>query len=325
MLGAMIRLFKVKEKQRELAENANGGVPIKKQSAGELRLHKDISELNLPKSCTMTFPNGKDELMNFEVSIRPDEGYYLGGTFLFSFQVSAIYPHEAPKVKCKTKVYHPNIDLEGNVCLNILREDWKPVLNINTIIYGLYHLFTEPNYEDPLNHDAAAVLRDNPKMFESNVRRAMAGGYYFTAKSGYGNISRSSFLDFDHQEDSLGVRKLCQLVSEDRWSPITVEETETMINQDKFVINHEHSPPLQPVFVPILVVNEQTCSSILDACKCSVLLRYGLQQIQEYIQMDDLVQVLNSNVEQLDHLGCMLVQIHTSAPNDIQIVTKSAP
>ncbi|XVE87259.1 hypothetical protein DITRI_Ditri18aG0102300 [Diplodiscus trichospermus] len=173
----MIRLFKVKEKQRELAENANGGAPIKKQTAGELRLHKDISELNLPKSCTIAFPNGKDDLMNFEVSIRPDEGYYFGGTFLFSFQVSPIYPHEAPKVKCKTKVYHPNIDLEGNVCLNILREDWKPVLNINTIIYGLYHLFTEPNYEDPLNHDAAAVLRDNPKMFESNVRRAMSGGY----------------------------------------------------------------------------------------------------------------------------------------------------
>lgn len=35
----------------------------------------------------------------------------------------------------------------------------------------------EPNHEDPLNHDAAAVLRDNPKLFESNVRRAMAGGY----------------------------------------------------------------------------------------------------------------------------------------------------
>ncbi|CAI9116682.1 OLC1v1017895C3 [Oldenlandia corymbosa var. corymbosa] len=134
------------------------------------------------------------------------------GTFVFSFQISPIYPHEAPKVKCKTKVtkllhflkpsssfchfccsnhlsvpvyklnssfqvYHPNIDLEGNVCLNILREDWKPVLNINTIIYGLFHLFTEPNHEDPLNPDAAAVLRDNPKLFESNVRRAMAGGY----------------------------------------------------------------------------------------------------------------------------------------------------
>ncbi|TMX02076.1 hypothetical protein EJD97_022656 [Solanum chilense] len=207
----MIKLFKVKEKQREQAENANGKPPVKKQSPGELRLHKDISELNLPKTCSISFPNGKDDLMNFEVTIRPDEGYYMGGTFTFSFSISPIYPHEAPKVKCKTKVgigytrlfssrmcrdyntlssslvrpffwlleqvYHPNIDLEGNVCLNILREDWKPVLNINTIIYGLYHLFTEPNHEDPLNHDAAAVLRDNPKMFESNVRRAMHGGY----------------------------------------------------------------------------------------------------------------------------------------------------
>ncbi|KAK4748015.1 hypothetical protein SAY87_014601 [Trapa incisa] len=167
----MIKLFKVKEKQRENVENA------KKQTAAELRLLKDIHELNLPMSCAIKFPNGKDDLMNFEVLIRPDEGYYVGGKFLFSFQVSSHYPHEAPKVKCRTKIYHPNIDLEGNVCLNILREDWKPVLNINTIIYGLYHLFTEPNHEDPLNHDAAAVLRDNSPLFAANVKRAMAGGY----------------------------------------------------------------------------------------------------------------------------------------------------
>ncbi|KAG8377735.1 hypothetical protein BUALT_Bualt08G0063900 [Buddleja alternifolia] len=156
----MIKLFKVKEKQRELADNADGKPPGKKQSAGELRLHKDISELNMPHTCSIEFPNGKDELMNFEVIIRPDEGYYVGGRFVFSFQISPIYPHDPPKVKCKTKVYHPNIDLEGNVCLNILREDWKP----------------EPNHEDPLNHEAAAVLRDNPRKFESNVAWAMAGG-----------------------------------------------------------------------------------------------------------------------------------------------------
>ncbi|KAI3798905.1 hypothetical protein L1987_34189 [Smallanthus sonchifolius] len=101
--GTMIRLFKVKEKQKEEAGNANGRGPLKKQSAGELRLHKDISELNLPKSCTISFPNGKDDLMTFEVSIKPDEGCYMGGKFLFIFNVSAIYPHEAPKVKCKTK------------------------------------------------------------------------------------------------------------------------------------------------------------------------------------------------------------------------------
>lgn len=49
------------------------------------------------------------------------KGYYKGGRFVFNFKVGLNYPHEAPKVKCETLVYHPNIDLEGNVCLNILR------------------------------------------------------------------------------------------------------------------------------------------------------------------------------------------------------------
>ena len=51
------------------------------------------------------------------------------------------------QVKCETKVYHPNIDLEGNVCLNILREDWKPVLTINSIVYGLQYLFLVSRHE----------------------------------------------------------------------------------------------------------------------------------------------------------------------------------
>lgn len=69
------------------------------------------------------------------------QGFYKGGKFTFSFKVGPNYPHEPPKVKCETQVYHPNIDLEGNVCLNILREDWKPVLTINSIVYGLQYLF----------------------------------------------------------------------------------------------------------------------------------------------------------------------------------------
>ncbi|RZC81643.1 hypothetical protein C5167_044235, partial [Papaver somniferum] len=98
--------------------------------------------INLPQTTKISFPNGKDELINFEIIIRPDEVYYRSGKFEFTFQVSPTYPHEAPKVQYKTKVYHPNVELEGNVYLNILHEDWKPVLNINTVIYGLKYLFT---------------------------------------------------------------------------------------------------------------------------------------------------------------------------------------
>ena len=83
-----------------------------------------------------TFPN-PDDILNFTLTIEPDEGMYRGGSFHFNFVINQNFPHDPPKVKCKQKIYHPNIDLEGNVCLNILREDWKPVLNLNAVIVGL--------------------------------------------------------------------------------------------------------------------------------------------------------------------------------------------
>jgi ubiquitin-conjugating enzyme E2 M len=167
----MIKLFNIKKQPGESGRSGQ----TKRTSAAQLRITKDIHELTLPKTCSMEFAD-PDDLLNFKLVICPDEGFYKGGRFVFSFKVSANYPHEPPKVKCETMVYHPNIDLEGNVCLNILREDWKPVLTINSIIYGLQYLFLEPNPEDPLNKEAAEVLQNNRRLFEQNVKKAMTGG-----------------------------------------------------------------------------------------------------------------------------------------------------
>lgn len=71
---------------------------------------------------------------------------YKGGSFNFTFAINSNFPHEPPKVKCTQKIYHPNIDLDGNVCLNILREDWKPVLNLNAVIVGLQVVKPPPQY-----------------------------------------------------------------------------------------------------------------------------------------------------------------------------------
>ena len=86
------------------------------------------------------FPD-PDDTLNFILIIEPDEGMYKGGKFNFTFAIAQGFPHEAPKVKCTQKIYHPNIDLDGNVCLNILREDWKPVLNLQAVIVGLQVLY----------------------------------------------------------------------------------------------------------------------------------------------------------------------------------------
>ncbi|KJE97379.1 ubiquitin-conjugating enzyme [Capsaspora owczarzaki ATCC 30864] len=166
----MINLFSLKQQKKDAA--AAGG---KKTSAAQLRTQKDINDLNLPSTCKVDFPN-PDDLLTFNLAIAPDEGFYKGGLFRFTFKIGPNYPHEPPKVHCEQKIYHPNIDLQGNVCLNILREDWKPVLSINSVIYGLQFLFLEPNPDDPLNKEAAANLRENRRGFEANVTRSLRGG-----------------------------------------------------------------------------------------------------------------------------------------------------
>mmetsp|Transcript_18428 Transcript_18428/g.23710 ORF Transcript_18428/g.23710 Transcript_18428/m.23710 type:complete len:194 (-) Transcript_18428:317-898(-) len=147
----------------------------KKRSPGEIRIQKDIAELDGGKVATVEFPN-PNNLTSFNVAISPDSGYWKGATYQFSFVIPAHYPHSPPKVECHTKIYHPNIDLQGKVCLNILREDWKPVLDINAVIYGLIYLFYEPNPDDPLNHEAAELFRKDVGQFARLVTRTLRGG-----------------------------------------------------------------------------------------------------------------------------------------------------
>lgn len=168
----MINLYSVRNqkkdpnKQQQSQDQSN----LSKSSPAQLRAAKDFRELSLHEFVSMSQPNPAD-VMNYKIMIKPDDGYYRGGRFSFDLRIPNTYPHEPPKLKCETSIYHPNIDQEGNVCLNILREDWKPVLTINSIIYGLLYLFYEPNPEDPLNKEAAELLRKDRHLFESNVRR----------------------------------------------------------------------------------------------------------------------------------------------------------
>ncbi|KAK4645389.1 NEDD8-conjugating protein ubc12 [Podospora bellae-mahoneyi] len=177
----MLKIWSMKKEQQK-AENSDGaaagaagGPKKKKVTAAQLRVQKDLSELSLGTTMRTDFPD-PDNILSFILYIEPDEGMYKGGRFSFTFNITPNFPHEPPKVQCREKIYHPNIDLEGKVCLNILREDWKPVLNLNAVIVGLQFLFLEPNASDPLNKEAAEDLRSNREGFKRNVRCAMMGG-----------------------------------------------------------------------------------------------------------------------------------------------------
>ena len=173
----MIGKGKRNARREEAKKATDSGAVVGTNCPAMIRLRKEFAEIDLPSHAKVNVPVA-DDLMNFEVTIdlsQEKECLWYKGIYKFTIKVPFNYPHEPPKCTCETKIYHPNIDREGAVCLNILRADWKPVLGVNPVILGLIFLFIEPNPNDPLNHEAAGVLRQNPQEFARRVGRSLRG------------------------------------------------------------------------------------------------------------------------------------------------------
>jgi ubiquitin-conjugating enzyme E2 M len=168
-------IFLMKKDKKEEKKSVGG---TKSKTAGELRLQKEMMDLekSLDSNIKLTFPD-KNNIMEFEATIKitEEDSYWNPATYKFNIKVPPNYPHEPPKCLCTTKIYHPNIDLAGNVCLNILRADWKPILGMSIVLIGLKMLFLDPNSNDPLNHEAAGVMRVDIEQFKANVKKSLKG------------------------------------------------------------------------------------------------------------------------------------------------------
>ncbi|XP_040559318.1 NEDD8-conjugating enzyme UBE2F isoform X3 [Gallus gallus] len=134
-------------------------------------------EANLPCTCKVNFPD-PNKLHYFQLTVIPDEGYYQGGKFQFEIEVPDAYNMVPPKVKCLTRIWHPNITETGEICLSLLREHsidgtgWAPTRTLKDVVWGLNSLFTDLlNFDDPLNIEAAEHhLRDKLSCLSRNNR-----------------------------------------------------------------------------------------------------------------------------------------------------------
>ncbi|KAE9552834.1 hypothetical protein FO519_003947 [Halicephalobus sp. NKZ332] len=91
----------------------------------------------------------------------PDGSPFEGGTFKLELFLPEEYPMAPPKVRFVTKIYHPNIDKLGRICLDILKDKWSPALQIRTVLLSIQALLSAPNPDDPLATDVAEHWKTN--------------------------------------------------------------------------------------------------------------------------------------------------------------------
>ncbi|CAK9779328.1 ubiquitin-conjugating enzyme [Cutaneotrichosporon oleaginosum] len=128
------------------------------------RILKETERLMSDSPPGITAAPHDDNLRYFDVTIAgPDQSPYEGGVFKLELFLPEEYPMNPPKVRFLTKIYHPNIDKLGRICLDILKDKWSPALQIRTVLLSIQALLGAPNPDDPLANDVAQAWKENEK------------------------------------------------------------------------------------------------------------------------------------------------------------------
>jgi ubiquitin-conjugating enzyme E2 D/E len=134
-----------------------------------LRELKDL-ETDPPGNCTAG-PEDTSNLFVWSGSIvGPTDSPYEGGLFQLRIEFPMDYPFRPPVVVFTTKVYHPNINAQGGICLDILKDQWTPALSIGKVLLSISSLLTDPNPRDPLMPDIARQYESNREAFNRTAR-----------------------------------------------------------------------------------------------------------------------------------------------------------
>ncbi|KAF9193419.1 hypothetical protein BGZ50_007491 [Haplosporangium sp. Z 11] len=114
-------------------------------------IQKELAEINLdpPSNCSAG-PKG-DNLYEWVSTITgPNGSPYAAGVFFLDIHFPQEYPFKPPKIVFRTKIYHCNINSQGQICLDILKDNWSPALTISKVLLSICSLLTDPNPHDPL-------------------------------------------------------------------------------------------------------------------------------------------------------------------------------
>uniref|UniRef100_A0ABI7WZ99 Ubiquitin conjugating enzyme E2 E1 n=1 Tax=Felis catus TaxID=9685 RepID=A0ABI7WZ99_FELCA len=147
-----------KKKESKVSMSKNS----KLLSTSAKRIQKELADITLdpPPNCSAG-PKG-DNIYEWRSTILgPPGSVYEGGVFFLDITFTPEYPFKPPKVTFRTRIYHCNINSQGVICLDILKDNWSPALTISKVLLSICSLLTDCNPADPLVGSIATQYMTN--------------------------------------------------------------------------------------------------------------------------------------------------------------------
>jgi ubiquitin-conjugating enzyme E2 D len=134
------------------------------------RITKELQELknDPPHNCSAG-PESEDMYRWEGVIFGPSDTPYAGGIFRLRILFPLDYPFKSPTINFITKIYHPNINSAGVICLDILKTKWSPALTISKVLLSICSMLSDPNPDDPLEHDIAREYTNNRELYNETA------------------------------------------------------------------------------------------------------------------------------------------------------------
>ena len=137
------------------------------------RLKNEIKDLETsPILNCSAGPINDNNLTIWQATIfGPEDTPYHGGIFNLEIKFTTEYPFKPPSIYFTTPIYHCNINKNGGICIDILKNGWSPALNIGKLLLSICSLLAEPNPEDPLVPEIAELLKNNKEIHDINAHQ----------------------------------------------------------------------------------------------------------------------------------------------------------